>query len=141
MTDGRRRGTRIRHWDAGSFSLEFAAGWAIFLLAVVVVVVVYQAQESGTAVTTAAREAARAASLTADQDEAVAAATSLARTLLAESVCNRNSIDVTTATDGFRAGGTVTVAVSCRTDPPIGPSRTVRATAEEIIDRYRGGLA
>jgi hypothetical protein len=39
----------------------------------------------------------------------------------------------------FHAAGTVTVTVTCRTRPRIGPARTLSSSADEVIDTYRGG--
>jgi Flp pilus assembly protein TadG len=135
--------TRQAHrWrtDEGSYAVELAAAFAAWVLGVGVLAVAYQIQASGNAVAHAAREAARAASLAADPGAAVRLAGETAGNRLAQSPCEPSSVGVDVDITDFRAGGTVTVSVACRTDPPIGPVRTLRSSADEIVDRYRGGV-
>lgn len=126
--------------EDGSFSLELAVGASIFVVAVLLLAFVYQVEQTGAALTSAAREAARAASLTADPNDAAQAARQLATSRLTGGTCVPGTVTVATNTAGFTAGGTVTVAVACRTHPTIGPARSLRASADAVIDRYRGGL-
>jgi hypothetical protein len=131
-----------RRWsgrDGGSFAVELAAAFGAWVLGIAVLAVAYQVQASSNSVAHAAREAARAASLTADPSTAARTARDTATGRLAAGACQPDSVAVDVDTTRFRAGGTVTVIVRCRTDPPIGPSRTLTATADEVIDRYRGG--
>ncbi|EFC81317.1 TadE/TadG family type IV pilus assembly protein [Parafrankia sp. EUN1f] len=130
-----RRGAR----DAGSFAVEFAAGFGIVITAILVMAVAYQTSQSGAAVTNAAREAARTASLATSADGARRAADGLVRTRFADTdVCAELTVETTTAQ--FRAAGTVQVTVTCRTNSLLGWQRTLRATGEAVIDRYRGGV-
>jgi len=132
-------GCRWSGRDDGSFAVELAAAFGAWVLGIVVLAVAYQVQASSNGVAHAAREAARAASLTSDPSTAARTARETATDRLAAGTCQPHSVAVEVDTTEFHAGGTVTVIVRCRTDPPIGPSRTLTATADEVIDRYRGG--
>ncbi|WP_018638280.1 hypothetical protein [Parafrankia elaeagni] len=135
-----RRGLRRRaEQDRGSFAVEFAAGFGIVIAALLLMAIAYQTSQSGAVVTSAAREAARAASLTATTNDARHAAEHLVRTRFADTgTCAQ--VTVKTTTSRFRAAGTVLVTVTCRTNGLMGWQRTLRATGEATIDRYRGGL-
>ncbi|WP_131770942.1 hypothetical protein [Candidatus Protofrankia californiensis] len=132
--------SRRTHSDTGSFSLEFAVGFAVIVLAILLVAVAYQVRATSAAVTAAARQAARAASLTASPDQARAAASQRVRDRLASGPCQTGTVDVTTDTADFHAGGIVAVTVACQTQRLLGPSRRIVGHADEVIDRYRGGL-
>jgi Flp pilus assembly protein TadG len=91
----------------------------------------------------AAHQAARAASLTRTATEARSAATSTVTAALssAGSSCPRPAVSVDLST--FRAGGTVSVTVSCHVDLSqaallgVGTSRTLQASATSHIDTWR----
>jgi hypothetical protein len=131
---------RWRVRDTGSESIEFAVGFSLFALALLVAAVFYQISAARGTVTVAAREAARAASLASEPAEAAAAANRLVRNQLSDGPCVASSIEVATDTDDFHAGGIVAVTVTCRTRRLLGPSRRIVTCADEVIDRYRGGL-
>ena len=93
-------------------------------------------------VTAAARDAARAASLRASPDDAVADATAAAAASLAERgmACREMGVDVDISR--FSPGGSVAVQVRCTADLAdlallrVPGSREVTATAREVIDAY-----
>ncbi len=126
--------------DRGSFAVELAAGFGIFVLALAVLAVAFQTRQASDAVGEAVREAARAASLATSPADATRQATDTARAALASSGCAPDSVTLHTDTSDFRAGGWVTVTAHCRVDLLLGPSRWIDSTADEIIDRFRGGL-
>ncbi|MEX5709921.1 hypothetical protein AB1484_16800 [Parafrankia sp. FMc6] len=125
--------------DRGSFAVEFAAGFGIVVAAILLMAVAYQTSQTGAVVTSTAREAARAASLTSTTDDARRTADHLVRIRFADTgTCVQATVETTTSR--FRAAGTVLVTVTCRTNGLLGWQRTLRATGEATIDRYRGGL-
>jgi hypothetical protein len=132
--------TARRSGERGSAALELAIGVIGWALALAVLATAYQVQAGGDDVSDAAAQAARAAALTATAHDAAAVARATAQDRLATGTCEHGSVRVSADVAAFRAGGTVAVTVSCRTDPPLGPTRTLSSTGEEPIDRYRGGL-
>ncbi|EYT91125.1 hypothetical protein ThrDRAFT_03227 [Frankia casuarinae] len=135
-----REGASEQDRDRGAYSVEFAAGWLIFLMAVAILAVAFQAQQARSGVRHAAREGARAASLAATPADAEQQADMVARRALTASSCAAGSETVSTDVTGFGAGGVVTVTAGCRVHLVLGPSRTVTASRDEVIDRFRGGL-
>jgi Flp pilus assembly protein TadG len=134
---------RLRHRpadDEGSYSVEFAIAAALVLVALLLVAVAYQTSRSSAAVTAAAREAARAASLAPTAADAEAAADQTVRARITPGAGPCADVSITTTTTSFRTAGTVSVAVTCRTASLLGHRRILRASADEVIDRYRGGL-
>ena len=131
-------GARAR--ERGSVAVELGVGAVIWVIAVLVLGAVYQLTTSSDDVADAAAQAARAASLTAAPADAIDTATALVHQRLAVGACAPASVSVAVDVSDFRAAGTVTVTVACRTRPRIGPARTLRSTADEVIDTYRGGL-
>lgn len=125
--------------DRGSFAVEFAADWTIFLLAIVVLAVAFTVPQARANVRHAARESARVAAL-APLADAVSAADDTAYRLLDGGVCEKGSVVAITDLSNYVPGGSVTVTVSCRVNILLGAARFVTATSEEIIDRYRGGV-
>jgi Flp pilus assembly protein TadG len=128
------------HRDRGSSALELVIGVLGWTLVLAVLAAGYQFETSGDDVSDAAAQAARAATLTADPTTATQVAQDTARTRLRTGACEPGTVTIQVAVGGFRAGSTVHVSVSCRTNPPIGPTRRLTATADDVIDRYRGGL-
>jgi Flp pilus assembly protein TadG len=126
--------------DDGSYAVEFAVAAALVLIALLLLAVTYQTSQSSAAVTAAAREAARAASLAPSAEDAEAAADQTVRARITPGQGPCADVSVTTTTTSFRAAGTVSVAVTCRTGSLLGHRRVMHATADEVIDRYRGGL-
>ncbi|ABW10813.1 conserved hypothetical protein [Parafrankia sp. EAN1pec] len=124
--------------DGGSFAVEFAAGFGIVVAAILLIAVAHQTSQTGAAVTGAAREAARAASLAPTAD----GARDVAELLVQERFTDNTAcaeLAVETTTSRFGAAGTVQVTVTCRTKSLLGWQRTLRATGESAVDRYRGG--
>ncbi|MCK9895034.1 hypothetical protein MXD60_10555 [Frankia sp. AgB32] len=134
------RGAVLSRRDEGAHSVEFAAGWAIFLAAVAIIAVAFQTQQGRAGVRSAAREAARAASLAATPADADLQADAVGHRELAGASCAAGSETITTDVGRFAPGGIITVTVRCRLHPVLGPTRVVTASSDEIIDRYRGGL-
>lgn len=124
----------------GSSSLEFVISIGLWGCALAVLASAWQITTADTDVADAAGQAARAATLTAARADAVQVASATARARLSAGTCEPETIRVQVDVSQFQPGGTVHVTVSCRTDPPIGPRRTLSSTSEEIVDRYRGGL-
>jgi hypothetical protein len=91
----------------------------------------------------AARDAARAASIARTAGEAGEAATAAARANLDRSGTPCGQLVVDPDVTDFRAGGTVSVSVTCNI--PLGDlmllrvpaTRSVEATAVEVVDLYR----
>lgn len=124
--------------DSGSFAVEFASGFGIVVAAILLIAIAHQTSQSGAAVTGAAREAARAASLAPTVDGARHAAEQLVQERLNDTgACAELTVETTTS--HFRAAGTVQVTVTCRTNSLLDWQRTLRATGESVVDRYRGG--
>jgi hypothetical protein len=126
--------------DAGSAALELAVGVFAWAAGLLLVASAYQLLGSRDDVAHAAGAAARAAAMAPTVREAAEAARVTAERRLAIGPCERGSVTVRVDGRDFRAGGTIQVDVSCRTDPLLGGTRTVTATADEVLDRYRGGL-
>jgi Flp pilus assembly protein TadG len=135
--------------ERGSVTTEFAVVVAAVLLGFFALAIfggrVVQAEND---VRSAAHAAARAASLQADPNAGVAAATEVATVnLVASGVVCANGLDVVVDTDRFAPGGEVTVQVACDADfADVGSlgvpgSRIFRASATEVIDLYRQGAS
>lgn len=131
--------------DQGSAAVELALATPIVMFALVLASLAWRLTTANADVRRASGEAARAASLAPDLAGAVAAAHAVAEATLAGRgvTCRQLNVDVD-VTD-FRPGGTVTTSVSCTVDTshlmllPVGPDRTLTATAVEVIDQRRGG--
>ncbi|HEX9994704.1 MAG TPA: TadE/TadG family type IV pilus assembly protein [Acidimicrobiales bacterium] len=116
------------------------------LLVVLVLFVVLCGRLGSTAndVETAASDAARAASIELSSAAAVAAGESTAAAVLAERSVGCSSRAVVVSTGGLVNGGTVEVTVTCVVSLAdlsglgLPGSKTVTASAAEIVDRYRG---
>lgn len=135
-----------RRDDAGSFAIE---GAVIMGIAIVVfwglVMVAGRSSEAANEVRSAAHEGARAASQQGDPGRARAAAESTVATNLIDAglACGSGPTVIVDLSQ-FRAGGSVTVEVACTASfsdlgIPAPASHTFRASALEVIDRYRGG--
>ena len=132
--------TQGRRAERGSSALELCLAFGGWALGLAILAFAYQIQTGTDDVADAAAQAARAAAMTATSRDAQQVARSTALSRLRVGTCEPATVVVHTDVSGFQAGGTVEVAVSCRTDPPLGPNRTLTYTSEEAIDRYRGGL-
>ena len=130
--------------ERGSMALELPVVATLIALCWLVVVFALRLAVANGDVEAAARDAARSASIARSPAAAQrAAATSAARSLTSSQRLCR-STQVVTATGNFRAGGTVTVTVSCaiRLDDlaPLGirGARTVRQSYAAPVDPFRG---
>lgn len=136
----------IRWWRAerGSAATELTLLAPVLVMVLVLVAVVaHRVVDARLRLDSAAHQAARAASIERSAAGAERAAGDLAATLLGSAGPSCADLAVATDTSGFRAGGTVTVAVSCSVDLTGGlllgvPGRTdVTATATEPLDTFR----
>lgn len=137
MTRGSRRDER------GAIAVEVAVLAPAFVFLMLLVVYAGKVSEAEANVDRAAAYAARAASLRQYPTDA----TDDANTVAAENLdtagvpCRPLTTDVDTT--NFRAGGTVTVTVTCDASMAdvtllgVGGHRTFTATATEVIDTYR----
>lgn len=121
-------------------AVEFGVGALIWAAGMFVLAAMYQLSTSADDVADAAAQASRAASLSAAPQDAVRAATDLAHQRLATGACDPASVTVAVDVRDFRAGGQVSVTVTCRNRPRIGRPHTFSATSDEVIDTFRGGL-
>jgi hypothetical protein len=131
---------RRRTGEKGSAAIELAIGVIGWAIGIALLATAYQIQAGNDDVADAAAQAARAAALTASPADASRVARTTAQDRLVTGTCEASTLAVTTDVARFRAGGSVVVTVSCRTAPPLGRARTLSRSAEEPIDRYRGGL-
>ena len=130
--------------DDGTLAVEAAIVAPVLLVLMLLVVYAGRAASTDADVRSAAARAARAASMTGDLTAAETAATDIALANLATAgiACTTTDIRVTADT---RAGGTVTVIVGCEvanTDLAmlaVPGSRWSTATANQVVDTYRGG--
>lgn len=117
---------------------------ALMMLLVFVAVVVHRGVDARLRLDDAAHQAARAASLQRTPASAAAAAEATAMSALAHAglVCRDAAVSTTTSS---RSGSTVVVSVSCTVDfgqalvLALPGSRTLSATASEVIDAFRSG--
>ncbi|MDN5751207.1 MAG: pilus assembly protein TadE [Pseudonocardia sp.] len=113
------------------------------MLLVLVAVVAHRVVDARLRLDSAAHQAARAASIERSAAGAERAAGDLAASALGPAGPGCADLAVTTDSSGFRAGGTVTVTVSCSVDLTGGlvlgvPGRAVvSATATEPVDTFR----
>ena len=127
----------------GAVSTELAVLAPVLIAFMLFVVFAGRVAQAEGDVANAAHEAARAASLVGTPHAAITAATETAQANITEGAVACRRLDVAVDTTSFRAGGQVTVTVSC--DAAFGDiamlsvpgSRTFTATAVEVIDVYR----
>ena len=137
MTGGRRW-----HGQAGGVSSEVAVLTPVMVLLLSLVVFSGRLGQAEQDVTQAAAEAARVASL--ERGSATAAARRTVQANLAASGVACDALEVTVDGDPPRAGATVGVRTRCDVDMTdvagagLPHRRTVRATAVEVVDTYRG---
>ena len=135
-----------RWWRAegGSAATELTLLAPVLVMVLVLVAVVaHRVVDARLRLDSAAHHAARAASIERSAAGAERAADDLAATVLGSAGPGCADLAVVTDTSGFRAGGTVTVTVSCSVDLTGGlllgvPGRTdVTATATQPLDTFR----
>lgn len=136
----------IRWWraDRGSAATELTLLTPVLvMLLVLVAVVAHRVVDARLRLDSAAHQAARAASIERSATGAERAAKDIAAAALGSVGPSCADFAVVTDSSGFRAGGTVTVTVSCSVDLTGGlllgvPGRTgVTATATEPVDTFR----
>src|SRR5262245_24988888 len=130
--------------ERGSAALELVLVAPILFAFILLVVVLGRIQTTGAKVTGAARDAARAASQadTANEARAVAAATA-PLALAGDSISCSTGVLVTTDTDNWRPGGSVSVTVACTTRVSgvgfvlLPGSHTMRSTVTVPLESLR----
>jgi Flp pilus assembly protein TadG len=129
--------------ERGSASVELAVIAPALVILMLLVVYAGRAADTDALVTRAAGAAARAASLRQHPTDAAADAHATATENLASAGIACDPLDVDVDLADFRAGGTVTVTVSCHVPNSdmallgLPGTRTFTATSVEVIDRYR----
>lgn len=131
--------------EDGVLAVETAVIAPAVLVLLLLVVYVARVVGADTQVQTAAARAARAASLEADANAAIEAATAAADANLqgAGIVCRQVRADIDTA--GFAPGSVVQVTVGCEVANAdlallaIPGTRWSTARASHVVDHYRGG--
>lgn len=133
-----------RRDDRGAATTELVLLTPVLIIMLLFVVALGRIASTRQDVDAAARDAARAAANARSPAAARADGTTAAEASLTEQGITCRSLTVTVDTAVFRAGGTVTAAVSCTVDLAdltslsIPASRTITATFTAPIDQYRG---
>lgn len=136
---------RVRGDRGATASVELALLTPALLAMLMVTTLVFRITQAAAEVTDIAAEAARAASLERAPADAAAAAQATAAANLTAGEVTCVDLQVTTDTGAFVPGGLVTVTVTCTADLSdlvllaVPATRTLSATAREVIDTYRGG--
>jgi Flp pilus assembly protein TadG len=136
--------SRPRTGEQGSTAVEVAVIAPAFVILMLLVVFAGRVSATDAAVTRAAAAAARAASLRQHPTDAANDAEAAARANLISSGTTCDHVEVVTDTTDFRAGGTVTVTITCHTSMAnvallgVPGTRTFTGRAVEVIDRFRG---
>ena len=128
--------------ERGSATTELVVLTPVLIMVLLFVVALGRISSSRSEVDAAARDAARDAANGRSVADAVANASTAARADLDDAGVICRSLSVTLDTNNFRAGGTVTVTISCTValqDLGLGlpSSRTITARYTEPIDVYR----
>ncbi|MGD9754285.1 MAG: TadE family protein [Acidimicrobiia bacterium] len=133
-----------RHDDRGAATTELVLLTPVLIVMLLFVVALGRIASTRQDVDAAARDAARAAANARSPAAARTDGTSAAEASLTEQGIACRNLIVTVDTAAFRAGGTVTAAVSCAVDLAdltslsIPSSRTITATFTAPVDQYRG---
>ena len=131
--------------ERGSIAVEVAVVAPAFVFLMLLVVFAGKVAEANGNVERAASEAARAASLRQHPGDAETDARNAAEQNLSRSGTACTTLDTAVDTSDFRAGGTVTVTVTCQASMAdvallgVPGTRTFTARAVEVVDTYRGG--
>ncbi|MCB1283386.1 MAG: pilus assembly protein [Microthrixaceae bacterium] len=131
--------------ERGSIAVEVAIIAPAFIFLMLLVVFAGKVAEANGNVERAASEAARAASLRQHPGDATVDAQTAAEQNLDQAGVPCIVLDTAVDTGDFRAGGTVTVTVTCRASMAdvtllgVPGTRTFTARVVEVIDTYRGG--
>ncbi len=131
----------------GSASLEVVLLAPTIIILLLLLAIGGRLADTRIAVQGAARSAARAASLERDADEAAEAARDSGKDSLEDRDLTCSPMNVVTDTARFRPGGMVTVTIECTVDLAdlgalsVAPTKVVRASFSEPIDRFREAAA
>lgn len=131
--------------EHGSVAVELVLLAPVLFALIGFIVMVGRIGEVRQTVVNAAQQAARAATLVGDPVEAQAAATRAAHANLSTQDATCSSVAVEVDLSRFARGGDVGVEVACVVDlsdvtfAGLPGSRTVSASAVEVIDVWRGG--
>lgn len=129
--------------DRGTIAVEVAVLAPAFIFLLLLVIYAGRVSAAEADITRAASEAARAASLRQHPTDATRDAQATAQANLAASGVTCDQLDTEVDTSDFAPGGTVTVTVICAAPMSdltllgLPATRTFRATAIEVIDRFR----
>ena len=135
---------RDGHSETGAATTELALITPALIAFLLLVALGGRLVLAGGDVEGASRDAARAASIERDDGAAEPAAAAAAAATLAGRGVTCRRLDVSADTSDFRAGGSVTVDVSCEVSLTslsllrVPGSRTEKASATETIDVFRG---
>lgn len=144
----RRPAAPSERWTAGergSIAVEVAVIAPAFIFLMLLVVFAGKVSEAEGNVERAASAAARAASLRQHPSDATTDAETAAEENLAQAGVPCTTLTTAVDTSDFRAGGTVTVTVTCEASMAdvtllgVPGTRIFRAQVVEVIDNYRGG--
>lgn len=133
-----------RRDEVGAATTELALITPALLALLLFVALGGRLVQAGGDVEGASRDAARAASIERSPGRAESAASAAAEAALVGRGVTCRRLDVRVDTSDFRAGGTVTVEVSCEVSLSslsllrLPGSKTVKATSTETIDVFRG---
>lgn len=133
-----------RRDDRGAATTELVLLTPVLIIMLLFVVALGRIASTRQDVDAAARDAARAAANARSPAAARTDGTAAAEASLTEQGITCRDLTVNLDTAAFRAGGTVTAAVSCTVDLAdltslsIPASRTITATFTAPIDQYRG---
>lgn len=131
--------------ERGSIAVEVAIIAPAFIFLMLLVVFAGKVAEANGNVERAASEAARAASMRQHPSDATVDAQTAAEQNLDQAGVPCIVLDTAVDTSDFRAGGTVTVTVTCQASMAdvtllgVPGTRNFTARVVEVIDTYRGG--
>jgi len=131
--------------ERGSIAVEVAVIAPAFIFLMLLVVFAGKVSEAEGNVERAASAAARAASLRQHPSDATTDAETAAEENLAQAGVPCTTLTTAVDTSDFRAGGTVTVTVTCEASMAdvtllgVPGTRVLTAQVVEVIDTYRGG--
>lgn len=129
--------------DRGSMSLELVVLAPVVIVLLLLVVAFGRVAHSRQLVESAAAAAARSASLASSPSEAAARAHRAAAASLADAGVSCRTMSAVVDSSGFRAGGEVTVAVSCTADlsdlalSGVPGQHTLTGQARSPLETYR----
>ena len=140
---GIRRRRVVRGGDDGSMALEWALAMPVAIVLLLAVVALGRYSHSGIVVQQAAASAARSASLTSSPGAAQTAAQQAAAATLDDAGLACAGLSAVVDTSQFRAGGQVSVTVTCTADlsqlalSGVPGSTSVSSTAAAPLETFR----